>query len=73
MYPPDITTASLYEVIVLTATGEKNDPILYTPPMEIFNGKYYTQNNVVYKCIRDSETVLSHDLNTLIGLYVELH
>lgn len=73
IYPPDITTASLYEVIVLTATGEENDPILYTPPMEIFKDKYYIQNNVVYKCIRDSGTALSHDLNTLIGLYVELH
>lgn len=73
IYPPDITTASLYEVIVLTATGEENDPILYTPPMEIFNGKYYIQNDIVYKCIRDSGTALNHDLSTLIGLYVELH
>lgn len=40
--------------------------------MEIFNGKYYIQNDVVYKCIRNSETTLNHDLNTLIGLYVEL-
>lgn len=70
IYPPDITTASLYEVIVLTATGEKNDPILYTPPMEIFKDKYYVQNNVVYKCTRDSGTALSHDLSALIGLYV---
>lgn len=72
MYPPDITTASLYEVIVLTATGEKNDPILYTPPMEIFKDKYYIQNNVIYKCTRDSGTALSHDLSTLVGLYVEI-
>ena len=73
IYPPDITTASLYEVIVLTATGEENDPILYTPPMEIFKDKYYIQNDVIYKCTRDSGTALSHDLSTLIGLYVELH
>lgn len=72
IYPPDITTSSLYEVIVLTATGEENDPILYTPPMEIFKDKYYIQNNVVYKCTRDSGTALSHDLNSLIGLYVEI-
>lgn len=72
IYPPDITTASLYEVIVLTATGEENDPILYIPPMEIFNGKYYIQNNVIYKCIRDSGTALSHDLSALVGMYVEI-
>ena len=72
IYPPDITTSSLYEVIVLTATGEENDPILYTPPMEIFKDKYYVQNNVIYKCTRDSGTALSHDLSALVGLYVEI-
>lgn len=70
IYPPDITTASLYEVIVLTATGEKDDPILYTPPMEIYKNKYYTQNNVLYLCTRDSGTALSHNLQDLINIYV---
>lgn len=72
IYPPDIDTASLYEVIVLTASGEIDDPIAYTPPMEIFEGKYYTQNGVKYRCTRDSGTALNHDLNTLINLYVEI-
>ena len=72
IYPPDIDTASLYEVIVLTASGEIDDPIAYTPPMEIFEGKYYTQNEVKYRCTRDSGTALSHDLFALVGLYVEI-
>lgn len=72
IYPPDIDTASLYEVIVLTASGEINNPIAYTPPMEIFEGKYYIQNDVVYRCTRDSGTALSHDLESLVGLYVEI-
>lgn len=72
IYPPDIDTASLYEAIVLTASGEIDDPIAYTPPMEIFEGKYYTQNEVKYRCIRDSGTALSHDLSALVGLYVEI-
>ena len=71
IYPPDIDTASLYAVIVLTASGEIDDPIAYTPPMEIFEGKYYTQNEVKYRCTRDSGTALSHDLSALVGLYVE--
>lgn len=71
-YPPSLNTASLYEVIVLTATGEKDDPILYTPPMEIFKDKYYIQNNVLYLCIRDSQIALSHNLDNLINLYVEV-
>lgn len=70
VYPPDITTASLYEVIVLTATGEKDDPIPYTPPMEIYQGKYYTEDEVLYLCTRDSGTALSHSLKDLVGIYV---
>lgn len=72
VYPPSLDTASLYEVIVLTATGEENDPISYTPPMEIFEGKYYTQFDVLYKCTRSSGTALTHDLFDLRGIYVEL-
>jgi hypothetical protein len=47
------------------------DPIPYTPPMEIFEGKYYTQNDVLYRCTRDSGTALSYNLADLVGLYVE--
>lgn len=72
IYPPSINTASLYEVIVETHTGDIDDPIPYTPPMEIFNGKYYVQNDVVYRCTRDSGTALVHDLSALVGLYVEV-
>lgn len=72
IYPPSLATASLYEVIVLTATGEKDDPIPYTPPMEIFNGKYYIQDEVLYLCTRDSGVALSHNLRDLVGIYVEV-
>lgn len=71
-YAPSLDTASLYEVIVLTASGEESDPIPYTPPMEIYEGKYYTQFGVLYKCTRSSGTALAHDLFDLRGLYVEL-
>lgn len=72
VYPPSLNTASLYEVIVEEHEGTKDDPIPYTPPMEIFEGKYYMQYDVLYKCTRDSGTALSHDLSALVGLYVEL-
>jgi hypothetical protein len=71
-YAPSLDTASLYEVIVLTASGTIEDPIPYTPPMEIFEGKYYTQFDVLYKCTRSSGVALTHDLFDLRGLYVEL-
>lgn len=70
--PPSLATAALYEVIEVEAAGTQDDPIPYTPPMEIFNGKYYTQGGVLYKCTRDSGQALTHDLAALVGLYVEL-
>lgn len=72
IYPPSLETASLYEVIVKEHEGTIEDPIPYTPPMEIFEGKYYTQYDVLYKCTRDSGTALIHDLYDIRGLYVEL-
>lgn len=67
---PSLDTAALYEAIEVEATGTKDDPIAYVPPMEIFNGKYYKQGGVLYLCTRDSGTALSHDLSALVGLYV---
>lgn len=69
--PPSLATAALYEVIEVEAAGTQDDPIPYTPPMEIFNGKYYTQGGVLYKCTRDSGQALTHNLSDLVGLYVE--
>lgn len=39
--------------------------------MEIFKDKYYIQNGIKYKCTRNSEQPLTHDLSALVGLYVE--
>lgn len=71
IYPPSLATASLYEAIDKEHSGEADDPIPYTPPMEIFEGKYYIQEGVVYRCTRNSEVALAHDLSALVGLYVE--
>lgn len=70
-WKPSLSTASLWKVVVEGHEGTENDPIPYTPPMEIFNGKYYIQNGVKYRCTRNSEQPLTHDLSALVGLYVE--
>lgn len=70
-WKPSLATASLWKVVVEDREGTENDPIPYTPPMELFNGKFYTQDGVKYKCTRDSGTPLSHDLKDLVGTYVE--
>lgn len=69
---PSPDTAALYGVIEVEASGAEDDPIEYTPPMEIFEGKYYVQDGVKYKCTRDSGQEISHNLSALVGLYVEL-
>ena len=72
VYPPSLNTASLYEVIEILPTGEKDDPIPYMPPMEIFLDKYYTEDNILYICTRGSGGVLTHNLKDLINLYVSI-
>lgn len=71
VYPPSLATASLYEAIDKEHSGEANDPIPYTPPMEVFEGKHYVEEGVVYRCTRNSGVALSHRLADLVGLYVE--
>jgi len=71
-YPPSIHTASLYERIVKDHKGTEKDPIPYAPPMEIFNGKYYTQDGVKYYCNRDSGQALTHNLSELVDIYVSI-
>lgn len=71
-WKPSMHTSSLWKVVEVEHEGTKEDPIPYTPPMEIFEGKYYTQNDVLYKCTRDSGIALSHDLSALVGTYVEV-
>lgn len=70
-YPPSMNTAALYEIVVYQHEGTIEDPIPYTPPMEIFEGKYYTQYNELYLCTRSSGTALAHNLSDLIGIYVK--
>ena len=72
IYPPSLDTASLYEAIDKEHSGEYNDPIPYAPPMEVFSGKYYVESGVKYVCTRDSGIALSHNLSTLVGLYVTI-
>lgn len=70
-YPPSMATAALYERVDREHAGTIEDPIPYSPPMEIFAGKHYSQGGTVYRCTRDSGQALTHDLSALVGLYVE--
>ena len=65
-------TASLWEQINETHAGTLEDPIPYSCNMALENGKYYTQDSVVYLCIRDTINPVYNNLSDLVGLYVEL-
>ena len=68
---PGVGTESLYAVIDEGHTGTLDDPIPYDGNMELFEGMYYIQNGVTYRCTRNSGQPVYHALSDLVGLYVE--
>lgn len=71
-WKPSIDTSSLWTRIDVEHSGTADDPIPYNSNMEIFKDKYYTQNDVLYLCIRDSQQPLYNDLSDLIDIYVQV-
>lgn len=71
-YIPGEGTESLYAVIDETHTGTPLDPIPYSGNMALEAGKYYSQDETVYKCTRDTEIPVYNALADLIGIYVEV-
>ena len=69
---PSINTAALYEEINETNAGTFDDPIPYNNNMELFEGKYYIQDDVIYKCTRNTEQAVYNPLSSLVGIYVEV-
>lgn len=70
--PGSVGTESLFSKIDESHAGTIDEPIPYETNMEIYEGKYYSQNNVIYRCTRNSGQPLYHDLAALIGVYVEV-
>lgn len=70
-WTPDITPA-LYTVVEAVHTGSADDPIPYNGNMELVEGLYYTQADVLYICTRSTGQPVYNNLDELIGIYVEL-
>lgn len=70
-WSPDIT-ASLYTRIDEVHDGTKYDAIPYEGNMSLYNGKYYSQDNVTYLCNRDTGNPVYNKLSELVGIYVEV-
>ena len=70
--PGSVVTESLFSVVDEDHAGTKTDPIPFQQNMEIFEGLYYKQYDVLYLCTRSSGQPLYHDLSLLVGSYVEV-
>lgn len=68
---PSIGTAALYEEINETHEGTLEDPIPYNNNMELFEGKYYIQNEAKYLCNRSTGQAVYQTLESLVGIYVQ--
>ena len=71
-WTPGTATASLWTRIDVAHAGTADDPIPYEGNMALENGKYYSQDGVVYRCTRDTGNPVFHALSELVGLYVEV-
>ena len=70
--PGETGTESLWDEICESHDGTKYDPIPYNGNMALENGKYYTQDGVLYKCTSDTGNPVYHALSALVGTYVEV-
>lgn len=70
-WKPD-TSHSLYAEIVRAGTGTRENPVIYNNNMELIEGLYYTQNDVLYICTRSTGSPVYNDLSDLVGIYVEI-
>lgn len=70
--PGSAGTESLFSIVDEEHAGTKTDPIPFQQNMEIYEGLYYKQYDVLYLCTRSSGQPLYHDLALLVGSYVEV-
>lgn len=71
-WTPDVASSLYTEVAISQEQGTLENPIPYNGNMELEEGKYYSQDGVVYRCIRSTGTPVYHPLSQLVGLYVEV-
>lgn len=71
-WKPGEGTESLYTEVTESHAGTKEDPIPYNNNMELENGKYYSQDGVMYLCTRDTGIPVYNPLADLVGIYVEV-
>ena len=70
-WKPDVAASLFVQVQVDSEQGTKDNPIEYSLNMELIQGKYYIQNEILYLCTRDlAQSVWN--LSDLVGQYVDI-
>jgi hypothetical protein len=54
------------------ADGSREHPFAWTSGMTSYNGNYYTEEGILYLCIRDSGNPLYFPISSLIGTYFQI-
>lgn len=73
IYPPPLTP-SLYERVAEQGQGTHDNPIAYDASigMALEEGKFYTEDNVLYECFRDTGVPVYNRLSDLVDIYVRV-
>lgn len=71
-WTPDKTPALFAEVAKPGQGDSPGNPIPYSGSMALVSGKYYSQDDVTYRCTRDTVNPVYAALKDLVGLYVEV-
>lgn len=69
---PGQGTESIFERIDEIHLGTKEDPIPYKVNMTVYADKYYTEDGILYRCIRNSDNPLQNKAYELVGQYFEV-
>ena len=73
-FAPSLATASLWKEVTEEGAdvGTIDNPIPYDGNMELEEGRYYSQEGVVYLCTRSTGVPVYNALKDLVGIYVSV-
>ena len=71
-WEPGVGTESLFVIVDKTHAGTKEDPVPWNANMECEEGKYYSEDGVIYLCVRASGIALQCKIVDVLGNYFQL-
>ena len=71
-WEPGVGTESLFVIVDKTHAGTKADPIPWNANMECEEGKYYSEDGVIYLCVRASGIALQCKIVDVLDNYFQL-